>query len=86
VSAFYPEIEEALEHPVDFKSTLQERLARRGEVVSYSVVAEIGPPHDRTFEVVAAVDEREIGSGTGRSKKHAEQDAARLALETIEGE
>ena len=39
VEAFMPEIERALEHPVDFKSTLQERLARRGRTVSYEVVA-----------------------------------------------
>ena len=37
VEAFEPEVEEALEHPVDFKSALQERLARRGEVVAYEV-------------------------------------------------
>ena len=39
VEAFAPEIEEALEHPVDFKSALQELLARRGAVVSYEVTA-----------------------------------------------
>ena len=50
-SAFAPEIEDALEHPVDFKSALQEHLARRGELVSYEVVDEQGPPHDRTFQV-----------------------------------
>jgi len=86
VEAFSEEIEGALENPVDFKSTLQERLARRGDVVAYDVVAEIGPPHDRVFEVVAAVAERKIGSGSGRSKKQAEQDAARAALDTLESE
>src|SRR6202035_2945939 len=40
VEAFGPEIEEALEHPVDFKSALQELLARRGEEVSYRVLSE----------------------------------------------
>jgi ribonuclease-3 len=84
VEAFAPEIEHALEHPVDFKSTLQERLAQRGEVVTYSVTGEIGPPHDRTFEVVAAVGERPVGTGSGRSKKHAEQQAARAALEMLD--
>jgi ribonuclease-3 len=86
VEAFQPEIEEALEHPVDFKSTLQERLAQRGEVVAYDVTAELGPPHDRTFEVLATVEEREVGRGTGRSKKAAEQEAARGALENLMGE
>ncbi len=84
VEAFMPEIERALEHPVDFKSTLQERLARRGLTVAYEVVAELGPPHDRTFEVVALVEDEELGRGAGRSKKHAEQDAAQVALEALE--
>jgi ribonuclease-3 len=86
VVAFSEEIEGALENPVDFKSTLQERLARRGDVVAYDVVAEIGPPHDRVFEVVASVADRAIGSGSGRSKKQAEQHAARAALDTMEPE
>ena len=47
VEAFAPEIEDALEHPVDFKSALQERLARKGALVTYDVVDEQGPPHDR---------------------------------------
>ena len=84
VEAFAPEIEHALRHPVDFKSTLQERLAQRGEVVTYAVTAELGPPHDRTFEVVAAVGGRPVGTGSGRSKKHAEQEAARVALEMMD--
>lgn len=81
VEAFAPEIEEALANPVDFKSTLQERLARTGDLVVYTVSAEHGPPHERIFEVVAFVRGKEVGRGTGRSKKHAEQEAARAALE-----
>jgi ribonuclease-3 len=84
VEAFMPEIEEALEHPVDFKSALQELLAQRGEVVRYSVQAELGPPHDRTFEVAALVGNQTVGHGSGRSKKHAEQEAARVALEELQ--
>jgi ribonuclease III len=80
VEAFQPELEEALEHPVDFKSTLQERLARTGDVVVYTVLAEHGPPHDRTFDVEASVGGATIGSGSGRSKKAAEQAAARAAI------
>jgi ribonuclease-3 len=83
VEAFQPEIEQALNNPVDFKSTLQERLAQRGAVVSYDVTAEHGPPHDRTFEVLATVEEQEIGRGAGRSKKAAEQEAARGALDNL---
>jgi ribonuclease-3 len=84
VEAFAPEIEDALEHPVDFKSALQERLARRGSLVSYTVVDEQGPPHDRTFSISASIDGVEIARGTGRSKKDAEQEAAQRALEAIE--
>jgi ribonuclease III len=81
VAAFQPEIEEALANPVDFKSTLQERLARRGAIVEYEVAAEHGPPHERLFDVIAVVAGEEIGRGSGRSKKHAEQEAARQALD-----
>jgi ribonuclease-3 len=84
VEAFGPEIEDALEHPVDYKSALQERLARRGALVSYSVVDEHGPPHDRTFSISATIDGVEVGRGSGRSKKDAEQEAAQIALEALE--
>ena len=50
VEAFAPEVAHALDHPVDFKSTFQERLAQRGEVVVYEVSEELGPaarPHVR---------------------------------------
>ena len=86
VEAFLPEIERALENPVDFKSALQELLARRGQTVTYEVVEELGPPHDRTFEVVALVEDAEVGRGSGRSKKHAEQDAAQTAIDGFEPE
>jgi ribonuclease-3 len=85
VDAFVPEIEDALEHPVDFKSALQERLAQRGETVTYVVVSEQGPPHDRTFAVSARVSGVELSTGGGRSKKDAEQEAARAALDAMQG-
>jgi ribonuclease III len=83
VEAFSPEIEEALEHPVDFKSALQELLARRGAEVTYEITGEEGPPHERTYSVLARVEGRELGSGSGRSKKHAEQEAARAAVDRL---
>jgi ribonuclease-3 len=85
VEAFGPEIEYALENPVDFKSSLQELLARRGEQVVYAVSSEEGPPHERTYNVIATVAGRELGSGRGKSKKQAEQEAARTAVEGLEG-
>ena len=84
VEAFTGEIDDALEHPVDFKSALQERLARRGALVSYDVIEEQGPPHDRTFQIKATIGGVEVGRGTGRSKKDAEQEAAHAALEELE--
>jgi ribonuclease III len=83
VEAFGPEIEEALVSPADFKSALQERLARRGALVRYEVVGEDGPPHDRTFEVSATVEGAEVARGSGRSKKDAEQAAAAAALDAL---
>jgi ribonuclease-3 len=85
VEAFQPEIERALAHPADFKSALQEQLARRGTVVIYEVASEEGPPHERTFEVAAMVDGAELARGSGRSKKDAEQAAAESALESLGG-
>ncbi len=67
VEAFTPEIEGALAHPADFKSALQERLARRGTIVTYEVSAEEGPPHERMFEVVAMVDGEEVARGSGEA-------------------
>jgi len=83
VEAFEPEIANALEAPADFKSALQERLARRGALVVYRVTAEDGPPHERTFEVAAVISGEEIARGSGRSKKDAEQAAAEAAMEAL---
>jgi dsRNA-specific ribonuclease len=73
----------ASETTLDFKSTLQEELARRGASVTYEVVRETGPPHERWFEVTAAVADELLGRGSGRSKKDAEQAAAAEALDHI---
>ena len=84
VEAFAPEVEQALNFPVDFKSSLQEALAQRGQTVVYEVTAERGPPHEREFEVEATVAGKKVGSGEGRSKKHAEQSAAKEALDGLD--
>jgi ribonuclease-3 len=78
--AFESRIEHAAETRIDFKSALQELLARRRSHVSYEVTAESGPPHRRRFEVAAIVDSERVGEGVGRSKKAAEQAAAEQAL------
>ena len=85
VSSFAGAIEQATSERLDFKSDLQERLARDGATVTYEVIDEAGPPHDRRFEIRATVGGDEIGSGSGRSKKEAEQAAAERALENLKG-
>jgi len=82
-AAFEPRIEHASETRIDFKSALQELLARRGARVSYEVTDATGPPHRRIFEVAAIVDSEKIGAGVGRSKKAAEQVAAEQALKQM---
>jgi ribonuclease-3 len=86
VRSFEEEIDQALEHPVDYKSVLQERLARRAEVVDYRIAAEEGPAHERSFVAVAEVSGEELGRGEGKTKKSAEQEAAARALEELETE
>jgi len=83
VAAFADQIEIASERLLDFKSALQERLAREGARVRYDITGESGPPHDRVFEVTANVNGEAVGRGSGRSKKAAEQAAAEEALESL---
>jgi ribonuclease III len=83
--AFRPQVEFAARTRLDFKSALQELLARRGARISYEVISEAGPPHDRTFEVAATLDGEQVGRGEGRSKKIAEQAAAEEALQRLGG-
>jgi ribonuclease-3 len=84
VDAFATQIEDAIDNPIDFKSHLQERLARRSQIVTYRIDMEEGPPHERSFVAVAEVEGEEMGRGEGRSKKSAEQEAAARALDTLE--
>jgi ribonuclease-3 len=80
VDAFSDRIEYASTGHVDHKTELQEALARRGQSVSYSVLEVEGPPHDRSFTCAAVIDGETAGVGRGRSKKAAEQEAAKQAL------
>jgi ribonuclease-3 len=86
VNAFAGRIEYALNTHVDHKTELQEALARSGRQVSYVVLSAEGPPHERRFTCAAVVDGVELGVGEGQSKKAAEQEAARGALEKVAGE
>jgi ribonuclease III len=80
VAAFQPRIEYALNTHIDHKTELQETLARQGRQVSYVVLEVEGPPHDRAFTAAANVDGEQVGVGRGRSKKDAEQAAAKETL------
>jgi ribonuclease-3 len=84
VDAFAEQMAIASETLLDYKSALQERLARSGARVTYDVTGEAGPPHDRRFEVDARVAGDVIGQGSGRSKKAAEQEAAARAIEGLD--
>lgn len=71
----------------DYKSRLQEMLQKKYKVPpSYELAAAAGPDHDKTFEVFVRLGKKELGRGTGKTKKEAEQAAARNALELIEAQ
>ncbi len=66
---------------VDYKSQLQEFCQNKGPVnIVYRVMEEQGPPHDKTFSVAVEVDGELQGQGRGKSKKSAQQKAAKEAL------
>ncbi|NMB10849.1 MAG: ribonuclease III [Firmicutes bacterium] len=69
---------------VDPKSALQERVQRWGlDTPIYDVYGEYGPDHDKTFHVVVSWQGEVLGKGRGKTKKDAEQDAARRALQQL---
>jgi len=65
----------------DYKSRLQELVQTDKKSLDYVVVEETGPAHDKTFKVDVIVDGIKFGSGIGKSKKEAEQNAAKDAIE-----
>ena len=74
-------IEDKVDFLHDYKSTLQELVQTTKKSVTYELVSESGPAHDKTFECRAVVDGITLGVGSGSSKKMAEQQAAKSALE-----
>ena len=74
----------AAEERRDYKTTLQEVVQRRsGQVLTYHMVDQSGPDHNKTFLFEVCLNGETIGRGEGHSKKEAEQAAARDALETL---
>ena len=82
------EKEEAVEERRrDFKTALQELVQRQADqVLAYRMVGEYGPDHDKTFQAEVLLNGGVIGSGSGHSKKEAEQMAAKAALGALEKE
>ena len=71
-------------HNVDYKTSLQELVQqKKNQVLSYALVGESGPDHDKHFEVEVSLNGKVVGLGSGSSKKRAEQDAARVAIEAL---
>jgi ribonuclease-3 len=69
----------------DYKTALQELVQqKRNQVLAYKLVGESGPDHDKQFRVELTLNGTVIGSGIGSSKKRAEQEAARMAYETLQ--
>lgn len=67
----------------DFKTALQEKTQRRGESPVYTLTGESGPDHEKMFIVSVSLAGNTLATGSGRSKKAAEQDAARQALPLV---
>jgi ribonuclease-3 len=85
IEAFAEHIDYGEKSYVDFKTELQEQLAKMGTQVTYSLVGCSGPPHERNFTVEAVVDGETLGRGVGPSKKRAEQEAAAEAMAELAG-
>ena len=68
-------------HNMDYKTKLQELVQqKKNQVLTYQLTGETGPDHDKHFEVAVDLNGTEVGRGAGRSKKRAEQEAARIAI------
>ena len=75
--------EKKLQH-TDYKTALQELIQqKKNQVITYELVGQSGPDHDKHFSVQVLLNGKPIGTGAGTSKKRAEQDAARDALSKI---
>lgn len=73
-----------IHHVADYKTDLQERVQRTaGQTLAYALVEESGPDHNKSFTMSVQLNGAEIGRGTGRTKKEAEQEAAKSALEQM---
>ena len=71
-------------HNTDYKTALQELVQRKkNQTLIYALVGQSGPDHNKQFVVEVSLNGAMVGKGTGTSKKRAEQDAARAAIERL---
>ncbi|MBR5529635.1 MAG: ribonuclease III [Oscillospiraceae bacterium] len=71
-------------HNADYKTALQEKVQeKKNQVLAYTLIGESGPDHEKRFEVQVSLNGDVVGTGSGSSKKRAEQDAARDAMEHL---
>ena len=71
-------------HNADYKTQLQEMVQqKKNQTLSYELVGQSGPDHDKKFDVEVSLNGTVVGFGSGSSKKRAEQDAARAAIEKL---
>lgn len=81
LNLFDEEIKKASQGGSDFKTRLQQLAEQDGAaVLEYRIIAEEGPEHNKSFTVAAYINNNEVGRGTGRTKKLAEMQAAKMAL------
>ncbi len=68
----------------DYKTVLQEKLQEHGNIkITYTIINEMGPDHDKTFEAEVVVEGKKLATGKGKSKKQAEMEAAKKALKQL---
>ncbi len=71
-------------HNVDYKTALQELVQqKKNQVLSYAMVGQSGPDHDKKFDVEVSLNGKVVGKGSGSSKKRAEQMAAKAAIDQL---
>ena len=85
IRAFILSKEEQTGEGRDYKTALQEFVQRtQGHTLRYQLLEETGPDHLKEFLMEVTLDGKQVGTGKGRSKKEAEQQAAKMALETLQ--
>ncbi|MBA3927218.1 ribonuclease III [Listeria rustica] len=81
----FPKIDAGyFEQTVDYKTQLQEIVQKdRDVVITYTILDEKGPAHSKAFEAIVAINQEKRGAGTGKTKKQAEQNAAKSAIQAL---